>query len=195
MNEQLHGKGNEEKGSKKDANEMLGVIEEVTQRLVWLNEAAQMIPQSMAELMAWSKQPVCEILQAATDDTVRETLFTEEVMYSGGLASGMPRLRMLENGHWAQVFAGAASNEVSEVYNYLQLVRIPKVGFRILEAMGNLPLKEVGALEGEAKQLFFKMDELAFQALKNSEKVLGLDQMAALMSVDRDRVLKHLKEK
>lgn len=154
-----------------DMSEKEGV-EKAARRLARLNLAAQKMPASMKDVLELVDDEMIAMLKAAGDAEVRDELFSQEALDAGNLMDGMTRLRLDDDGHWVQVFSGAEERAATEVYNYLQLVRIPKVALRILQGMGELPLREINKLSLEQKEDFYELEEMAFAALKKLRKVL-----------------------
>lgn len=169
-------------------------VEKAARRLARLNLAAQKMPASMKDVLELADDEMIAMLKAAGDVGVRDELFPKEALDAGNLMDGMTRLRLDDEGHWVQVFSGTEERAATEVYNYLQLVRIPKVALKILQGMGELPLREINKLDLEQKEDFYELEKVAFAALKNSEKSLGTHTMSMLMKVEPQEIASCLRE-
>ncbi len=168
-----------------------GVKEEVIQRLALLKDVSQNIPKGLQELIALADKSMSEILKAAIDDGKWNELFPSEDLKE--IMDGLPRLRCDENGHWVQVFSGSENLALDEVCNHLRLVRIPLAGLRVLQAMGNVCLREIGAMSEERKAKFYELDDVAGNALEYAVEEMSIDQLSLLSKQEKMEIQRYLK--
>lgn len=139
---------------------------------------------TLAEMMNMVNGTEWELLKCTLSEEQIKVQFPEKILREGGFMEGAPRLRHERDGHWLEVINGRdGSDWVPEIYNYLRLVRIPKLAFRILEAMDEQPEAVLVALTDVQYGEYCSLKDLAHSVLKNAVETLGMDRAASLMKI------------
>lgn len=170
-------------------------IEQVRNRLRFINRTTEGPARNLSEMMKLSTNETRELLKSALDVELLMKMFPESVLREGDMLDGMPRLRSENEGqHWVQVVTGRVETELQEVYNSLRLVRIPKMAFRILQAMDEQSIMQVSALTKEQYSEYDALREMSWQVLQSAVEKLGLNYAETLMKIDGVSLQNYLKK-
>lgn len=164
-----------------------GMTEEVKKvkgTLDLLMEASEKGVRSLLlEIMQMAEGVEREILECALDQEKLKEWFPEGILLGRHLIDDSLRLRHERDQHWSWIICGRADNEAVEIYNYLQLVQIPKMAFRVLEAMSTKSTMVLAALTDEQYAAYEELGDLARKVLEHSLATLGGERTAMLMKV------------
>lgn len=124
-----------------------------------------------------------DLLECALDREKLVRQFPESILRENQLIVGMPRLRY-DDRYWTLAISGCVDNEMEEIYNYMQWVRIPKMAFQFLKAMNAESVTVLLALKEKQYDSYKDFGDLARKVLQAALDVLGAEKIATLMSVD-----------
>lgn len=124
-----------------------------------------------------------DLLECALDREKLVRQFPESILRENNLIVGMPRLRY-DDRYWTLAISGCVDNEMEEIYNYMQWVRIPKMAFQILKAMNSEPTMVLTALKEKQYDSYKDFGDLARKVLQTALDTLGVEKISTLMNVD-----------